>query len=249
MKYIRKLPPPQSFIDWYNANNDYLQATCTTGDEIWLRLDRTIKKDLNDRLLQEQGHICAYCGTRIGKKELLITGMSEEELLTFCIEHFLRKGDENYKRFTLEYSNLLGCCKISQQEGKLQTIPFPIEGQPNLKTLNDIADYFNITIEHLKKNSRILRKIDGNDDLDIINNRKPEGHKIVISYKDNIHHCDDTKFNRTEDIVNPTTEENCERFFRYTQSMSHKNEPICEIHSKDVRNNSRFGEFFYELFN
>jgi hypothetical protein len=223
MKYIRKLRPPQSFIDWFEANNAHLQATCATGDEIWSRLDRTVKKDLNDALLQEQGHICAYCGTRIGKKELLLTEISEEELLTFCIEHFLRKGDDNYKRLTLEYSNLLGCCKISQLEGVFQTIPFPIETQPHLKTLNDIADYLNVTIEHLKKNSRVLRKVNETADLDAINNQKPEGHKITISYKANIHHCDDTKFDRTDAIVNPITEVNCEQYFRYTLSKNPKN--------------------------
>lgn len=95
MKHIRKSSPPRSFIDWYNANNAHLQATYNTGDEIWSRLDGKAKKDLVDALLKEQGHICAYCGTRIGK----------EEFLTFCVEHFLRKGDINNKHLTLEYAN------------------------------------------------------------------------------------------------------------------------------------------------
>jgi hypothetical protein len=69
MKHIIKLSPPQSFIDWYNANNAHLQATYATGDEIWQRLDSRVKKDLIDSLLKEQGHICAYCGIRIAKRQ------------------------------------------------------------------------------------------------------------------------------------------------------------------------------------
>jgi uncharacterized protein (TIGR02646 family) len=159
MKHINKLIPPQSFIDWFNTNNVDLQANCDTGDEIWSKVPRQIMRELTEQLLKERGHICAYCSTRIGK----------EAFLTFCIEHFLRKGSPIYKHLTLEYSNLLGCCKISQQSGKILSIDFPIPTKPHLKTLESITEYLDITIDNLKQNNRVLRKINGNDDLDAIN--------------------------------------------------------------------------------
>lgn len=223
MKHIRKLGPPQSFIDWYNVNNAYLQATCDTGDEIWSRVPRPVMSDLTKVLLKEQGHICAYCGTRIGK----------ERFFTFCVEHFLRKGSPVYKHLTLEYINLLGCCKISQQSGKILTTDYPIAEKPHLKTLKSIADYLDITVENLKKNNSVLRKINENDDLEDVNRQKPIGYKIInLDYEADIHHCDDTKFDSIEPIINPVTEPDCEDYFRYTKTVNNKNEPICLIKNK-----------------
>jgi hypothetical protein len=124
---------------------------------------------------------------------------------------------------------------MSQQTGKTQTIAFPIPTLPHLKTLKSIADYLDITIDNLKENNRVLRKTNPNDDLDVLNNQKPAGYKIIeLAFEANIHHCDDTKFDNIEDIVNPTIEADCEHYFRYTQSVSSKNEPICEINNKNV---------------
>ena len=106
MKYINKSIPPQSFIDWYDLNNATFQVIHATGDEMWtaFKSHGVVKRELFEAILKEQGHICAYCGNRIG----------QEDWLTFCIEHFLRKGEPSFKHLTLEYTNMLGCCKISQ---------------------------------------------------------------------------------------------------------------------------------------
>ena len=225
MKHITKLSPPQSFIDWYNLNNATLQATCEKGDDIWSCLPSQVKEDLNNRLLKEQGHICAYCGIRIGK----------EDFLTFCIEHFLRKGDPRYKHLTLNYTNLLGCCKISQQTGKEQTIAFPIPEAPHLKILQDIVDYLEITIENLKENNKGFKKMMVSTDLEIVNSQKPAGHEIkALIYKANIHHCDDTKFDDESVIINPTENADCENYFGYDKGLNTKNEPISKVFCKTI---------------
>ena len=224
MKYINKSTPPQSFIDWFNLNNATFQATCTTGEEIWSKLYVAVKDKLEETILKEQGHICAYCGIRIGK----------DAFLTFCIEHFLRKGEPSFKHLTLEYNNMLGCCKISQQTGKEQETVFPLPNALSLKFLQEIADALGVTIENLKENNRGFRKFDALTNLEEVNYQKPVGYEIKkLFYKANIHHCDDTKWANIEPIVNPTTEIDCERYFGYNKSTNRQNIPICEIVSKN----------------
>ena len=136
----------------------------------------------------------------------------------------------------IEYSNLLGCCKISQQTGKTQSIPFPIPNMPHLKTLKSIADYLDVEeVNKLKKVNKVLTKVNENDDLNVINEQKPPGYKIItLNYEAKIHHCDDTKFDSDKNIVNPTTEPDCVNYFRYKKTVNTKNEPICEITNKII---------------
>jgi hypothetical protein len=222
MKYIHKTNPPEIFKAWCDENKERLLQTCETGDEIWSKLKGDAKKDLTSQLLDEQGHICAYCGVRIGK--------GDEN--TFCVEHFVSKGLN--KNQTLEYNNLLGCCKMSQKTGKVQTIEFPVPDHPHLKTLQDIADYLAVTIENLQKNNRPLKKLNAKRDLELENSKKTSEHIIKkIDYEANIHHCDDTKARSSEIIINPVKED-CERGFTYKEGKNSKREPICEIIPKKI---------------
>ena len=66
-----------------------------------------IKDDIRDRLLLEQGHLCAYCMRRINKK-------------TMKIEHFYCQDE--HSNLDLNYNNMLGCCPGGEGSPyKLQT--------------------------------------------------------------------------------------------------------------------------------
>jgi uncharacterized protein (TIGR02646 family) len=53
------------------------------------------KDDLREQLVQEQGHICCYCMSRIAKEKMII-------------EHF--KPRDKYPNLQLDYQNILGSC-------------------------------------------------------------------------------------------------------------------------------------------
>jgi hypothetical protein len=146
MKYVEKktLEPDHLFMVYYAANNDRLQndinesiGRVMTQSEIWLWFtnyrNHKEKEALHKSLLEEQGHICAFCGCRIARET------------NFSVEHFLPKSRiENgvfvNKHLTLDYKNLLASCETKEKVDTI--IDFPIKDHPELDKLNDIADFF-----------------------------------------------------------------------------------------------------------
>lgn len=82
MILIQKGDAPDSLIQYQKAKNAYF--------------DGCNKNDIRDKLLEEQGHLCAYCMRRIYKD-------------TMKIEHWYPENRLTDKE-CLDYSNMLGCC-------------------------------------------------------------------------------------------------------------------------------------------
>lgn len=82
MILIKKGDAPDSLVQYRKVKNAYYDG-CNKGD-------------IRDRLLEEQGHLCAYCMRRISKETMKIEHWYPEDRLT---DHEC-----------LDYSNMLGCC-------------------------------------------------------------------------------------------------------------------------------------------
>ena len=93
MKYIKKNVPPESLEEYKK-----------TGNASYEDLDKnhtSIKRELKNSLIAEQGGICCYCGTRIVQTNSVI-------------EHFKPKAKDCFPELQLEYSNLLASCNGGQ---------------------------------------------------------------------------------------------------------------------------------------
>lgn len=225
MRFIEKMTPPASFSDWVNQHFSRLQSEHSLGDVIWRIFTRTggdAKTDLQRSLLKEQGHICAFCGSRIGK------GNNEDTEMTFSVEHFLRKGNPLHKHLTLDYKNLLGNCNQTEPQKRIQE--FPIPGNDSIETIQEIADYLDIEIEEFKKLNPALKRLNPEDSLKNFNSSKPpKGQKTQLFYSVNIHHCNTFKLSNETPIINPTEDVNCELRFRYEREILKNGDPICKI--------------------
>ncbi len=93
MLYIRKGREPNSLTQYKKEKFAYF--------------DGCKKDDIRDRLLEEQGHLCAYCMRRISKDTMKIEHWYPEELLSTDLER-------------LDYSNMLGCCEGHMTGGRFQ---------------------------------------------------------------------------------------------------------------------------------
>ena len=82
MILIKKGTPPDSLVAYRQEFNAYF--------------DGCNKNDIRDKLLEEQGHLCAYCMQRIDKETMKIEHWYPEERLT--------------DKECLDYNNMLGCC-------------------------------------------------------------------------------------------------------------------------------------------
>ena len=94
MRYIRKGEEPESFTDWKERQKN-------RGNPVtWKAFRRrvTVKNDVYDALLREQGFICCYCGMQITRD-------------TSHFEHFKPKSNITYGHLVLDYKNLLVSCK------------------------------------------------------------------------------------------------------------------------------------------
>lgn len=97
MKYIAKKNEPELFHRWKNKKNPNWLPT-------WDNLDTDIKQSLHRSLIEEQGHICCYCGKRISEPDS-------------HIEHL--RPQSKYPDLSLDYRNLLASCQgISNQNGQ-----------------------------------------------------------------------------------------------------------------------------------
>ena len=215
MKYINKSASPTLFQNY--VDNNRVRNASRTGVNIWkiFKGNTEVKIDLHQSLLKEQGFICAYCGKKIGK----------ESTDTFSVEHFEVKS--NQPNLTLMYSNLLGCCKMSQpQIVKLEDV------KCSPKTFRNIAEELAIDITDF----RDKKEFGDDDDLELL------GAKIMFNRGIPVH-CDDGKEDRlrkigwqeqtetVEDyVINPTKSVDCESYFEY---ITDDTGIFCEIKAKE----------------
>lgn len=103
MKHIQKANPVpvklNSFSNWVLANT--ISLSKLTGDAQWKKLPTHHKRKVQETLIEEQGHICAYCNRRIHK------GAPEDDD-QLRIDHI--KPKSIYPPQTFDYYNLVGCC-------------------------------------------------------------------------------------------------------------------------------------------
>lgn len=94
MKRIVKTSEPTSFTGWKTGtHSDWVPS--------WEALDNPIKGELHQRLLDDQGAICCYCGGEI------TDGSSH-------IEHLVpRRGPSARPDLELEFKNLLASCGLN----------------------------------------------------------------------------------------------------------------------------------------
>ena len=99
MRYIRKGDDPESFTAWKERQKNRGNPVTWTA----FRRRVTVKNDVYDALLREQGYICCYCGMQITRD-------------TSHIEHFKPKSNITYVHLVLDYTNLLVSCKGESEE-------------------------------------------------------------------------------------------------------------------------------------
>ena len=93
MKYIKKGNEPEELRKFNDAANENWQPTFREfrGED---------KRRLQQKLIEEQGHICCYCGMRITREDS-------------HIEHL--KPQSKYPEDELNYNNLLASCKLKRE--------------------------------------------------------------------------------------------------------------------------------------
>jgi uncharacterized protein (TIGR02646 family) len=216
MKYIKKETPP-AYQKWFDDNNDRLQGSHLDTEEIFGKITPKLKKTLNKQLLKEQGHLCAYCGKRIGTLESL----------TFSVDHFESKSYN--KPIVLSYDNLLGTCKMSQYK----SIKVALSSvQSNPKTFKNIALELGIDTDDFTGKGKI------NDEADLVAFNISE-----VKYREIPLHCDDIKEERLiklgwkgdtesveQHIINPAKSVDCADYFEYTMDDT---DVFCEIKAKE----------------
>jgi uncharacterized protein (TIGR02646 family) len=115
MKYSAKGAAPAVFVAWLALKNEEWSPT-------YAALSGAPKEALVSALLEEQGHLCAYCGVRVG-----VGG------LRYHIDHFWPQSHFNGGSppdLTLDYNNLFISCG-------------PLDGKDNSRTCGDHkSDWF-----------------------------------------------------------------------------------------------------------
>jgi uncharacterized protein (TIGR02646 family) len=101
MRFIPKTPEPACFTDWKQQANANWQPT-------WENFQKPEKTDVLAALLQEQGHICCYCGQRISPT-------------ISHIEHL--KPRKHFPAEKLSYSNFLASCPGYPEDEKQELKP------------------------------------------------------------------------------------------------------------------------------
>lgn len=97
MKQIIKNQEPEDFRQWKELANDEWQPS-------WTGMPGDIKRNLHQALIDEQGAICCYCGSRIEARDS-------------HIEHFRPRGRHSFPQLEIEYSNLLASCQRGEKPG------------------------------------------------------------------------------------------------------------------------------------
>ncbi len=163
MKYIEKNEEPKKFADWKKRENP------TT----WKYLRYSVKSTVRDSLIDEQGHICCYCGTKIQKDNTRI-------------EHL--KPREFYKQDIFNYSNLLASCYGSSKDIICKDIK-------ENDTLEKIANQYGVPEEEIKS-------LNPNIDFNVSNLPKKIKISKMADRRPEDLHCDPRKDNN-EIPINP----------------------------------------------
>lgn len=76
-------------------------------DASYEQMDKEVKEELLEKLLEEQGHICAYCMRRIPEKRALPNGVSP-----VTIEHWYPRNPKSKEDIGqgLNYRNMFAVC-------------------------------------------------------------------------------------------------------------------------------------------
>lgn len=84
-----------------------LLAYRQTKNASYEEMDSDVKKDLLDKLLKEQGHLCAYCMKKIPEKKHVPSGISP-----VTIEHWYPRNPDEKKDIGqgLNYKNMFAVC-------------------------------------------------------------------------------------------------------------------------------------------
>lgn len=98
MRHIEKTEPPREFVKY-----------CETEGVCFDDLSGEPKRALRKRLLEDQGYICCYCGSRIGNDE------------NTKIEHI--KCQARYGELSLNYDNMLASCDGGERDRKNRVRP------------------------------------------------------------------------------------------------------------------------------
>ncbi|WP_299456903.1 hypothetical protein [uncultured Microscilla sp.] len=172
MKHILKQASPQDFENW----------KATEAPSKWQRPAFLVKY-----LLEDQGHICCYCGQRIFDNH------------TTIVEHLLPKDEDKYPEKMYEYGNLLASCNGDQK----QIVHVCEEGD----SWDTISQKYYVAIETLYTiNFGTL-----NPYTDVLKAKD----KVIVLMPSNPKklHCDAKKSNK-EIAVHPKMG-NCESYFVY----------------------------------
>lgn len=119
MRYIQKRPEPASFTEWKaKANEDWQPA--------WNNFQMPQKNEVHQSLLDEQGHICCYCGKGINR-EIEGVGVDPKGIKRTIshIEHL--KPRTSFPSEALVYENLLASCMGEREDNP----PYPYENCGN----------------------------------------------------------------------------------------------------------------------
>lgn len=125
------------------------------------------KKDLREAVLDEQGFICAYCMQRI-----------EQSHKSTGIEHY--DAQANNRQKTMDFTNMLGVCKVS--EGKPKKIQHCDKSRGNkLLTVNPMNQSCERLIKYRSSGTIFSENKIINNDLNIILNLNTE--RLVFNRK------------------------------------------------------------------
>lgn len=108
MRHIqKKSPPPASLRAWLVRKKKQFVSKPASYQWDQFQKSSAPKHDLQERLLQEQGHLCAYCNRRIHK------GAPEDDV-QMRMDHLYPKHRHLDKLF--DYHNIVGSCYGSEKD-------------------------------------------------------------------------------------------------------------------------------------
>ena len=211
MRYIDKKEEPIAFVKWkvnnqheinqrYAKYKDKGNTEITKSEQVWslLRNDNRenpefSKSDLRSLLINEQGGICAYCGS-------LILNNNNTRL-----EHIHSKSDRI--EGTFDYYNLVAVC--SGGEYRVHTV---LKGE----TVGQIAEQYATNVALIQRLNPYLDLnldpnliLQENDQLEL----KIGTEKLEINVKVNFEHCDVKK--KGDPISIKPTQSDCQTKFKY----------------------------------
>ncbi len=186
MKHILKQSSPQTFEDWKKNKQP----------KEWTRPPNAV---LLKFLLEDQGHICCYCGIRIFEDHKTI------------IEHLLPKDENKYPDKMYDYDNLLASCNGDQKN--------IIHICSKEDTWESIQQKYHTTAEDLY---RVNFSEQNNHKLNPYTDQLNEGIRVIVQKASNPKklHCDAKKSNKEISIYPKMG--NCESYFFYDYDGSVK---------------------------